>query len=764
MKNFLILIFIFSFSYSLEISVNYAKYKGEDYSIMNIINDKPFFCKEIKENSYKCTFDKLPDTPVFETNTIFFHIKPHFIGDDFVLDINSKYKSTIKSFEKNLYEKYTKSLKPSLKTKKWVIISYKNKLPFLTNRVLKGLQFPLEVVNEEFFIGAIDVDGNPIEENSQSADVDEYFSIVRKFRADKPVMDDIDSFIRSFQTSLFMPDIMLMKIKLLDEEGNHDELLKISKVWLKNFSANENLPEVLLLTAKTYSAMGFMSDAVYFYERLFTEYPTNKFTYEAMVYLADQLYTAGDEKKAFEFYNRALMFTKDIEVASLAASRLGQRYMEKGKIEKSASYYTKVYDSNKNYILRDRVYAYDLAKELANHFQYPLALKILKDLFKDVKKIDDEYESMLYNLALWSYENKDYKESVKYIDKYLKEFEDFGEFSNKVEPLRDKVVFEVDDKNTTALMQKYDNIIKNYKGEELADKAFYKKIMLLNKLKKYEEILALKEKIKTLPDSIFKEKDKKSFISNIVKTLTVNNLKKDCFKAIKYYNDYNITLDTKYDEELFNCSYKIREFNIASRVCNKYLNSFDNKIALKWSINKEKVLKKVNNYKGVVNIVDDICNLNKKCDEFKYDKFDALWKLKNYEDAIALSKELEKNRKIKNIDMFYKIISYAKSINNNLLIYDYAKKIVDYQNRYKTATYTPSIEFLLVQKAKELKKMNMAKKTLIDLSKKKISDENKARVFYDLGNITNDKNYLKKCLEINGSKTWKPLCKDALSL
>jgi tetratricopeptide (TPR) repeat protein len=754
--------FLFSFSYSLEISVNYAKYQGEDYSTLNIKNDETFSCIE-KDKKYICTFDKLPDTPVFETHTIFFYIKPLFDKDTFILEITPKTKSFIKSFEKNLYDNYDKSLKHLKKAKKWVIISYKNKPPFLTNKKIDGLQFPLEVSEQEFFIGAIDVDGNPIEEDSKSADVDEYFKIVKKFKKNGDVMEDIDMFIKSFPNSLFTPDVILMKLKLLDQENNHDELLKFSKIWIKNFSFNENLPEVLLLTAKTYSAMGFMSDAVYFYERLFTEYPQNKFTYEAMVYLADQLYTSGDEKKAFEFYNRALMFTKNIEVASLAASRLGQRYMEKGQAEKSASYYNKVYDSNKLYILRDKEYAYNLAKELGNHLQYNLALKILTDLFKDVKKTDDEYESMIYHLALWNYEDKNFKTSVEYIDRYLKEFEDLGEFSAQIESLRDKVVFEVDDKNTTAMMNKYNNIIKNYSGDKIANRAFYKKIKLLEKLKKYDEILSLKDEIEKLPNSIFKEKDKKDFIYNTAKNLVQNNLKKDCFKAIKVYGDYNISLDKKYDDDIYNCSYKTREFNIASRICNKYLNSFDKKIALKWSINKEKVLKKLRNYQGVVNIVDDICTLDKNCDDYKYDKFDALWNLEKYESSIALSKELEKNKKIKNIDIFYKIISYAKSINNDLLVYDYAKKIVDYQNRYKTSTYTPSIDFLLVQKAKVLNKKDVAKNTLINLSKKKISDENKARVFYDLGNITNDKKYLQKCLEINGSKTWRPLCKDALS-
>ena len=764
MKNLLILILFFNLSYSLEISVDYAKYKGVDYSIMNIKNNTPFKCKKESAKFYKCFFDKLPDTPVFETNTIFFHIKPIFHKNQFFLEIHLKSKSIIKSFKKNLYKKYIKSLKPLSKAKKWIIIAYKKRVPFLTNKPLDGLKFPLKVPNDNFFIGAIGVNGKPIGENTQTADVDRYFAILRGFNENKPVLDDINSFIKIYPKSLFMPDILFLKIKILNKEGKQDELLNLTKLWIKHYSSNENLPEVILITAKTYSAMGFMSDATYFYERLFTEYPTSKFSYEAMVYLADQLYMIGDDKKAFDFYNKALMLTKDINVASLAASRLGQRYMEKGEIKKSVSYYEKIYKSNKNYILKNRNYAFNLAKELASHEQYSLAIKIMEDLFKKMRSSDDNYETSIYYLALWNYEFGNYKESLKYINKYSKKFQDFGNFSRQIAILRDKALFQVDDKNTTKMMQNYNEIIKNYQGQNLAKKALYKKIMLLNKLKKYKEILNMKDEIATIPDSMFKKNAKKVFIENIAKTLTIKNFDKNCFQAIKYYKEYNLTLSKKYDEKLYKCAYKIRKFDIASIVCNKYLDSFNSKIALKWSINKERVLKETGDYQGVVNIVNDICNLDKKCDKFRYDKFYALWKLGKYQDAIALSQKIEKNGKIKNIDMFYKIISYGRRINNNLLIFTYAKKIVDYQNRYKVSTYSPNIEFLLVQKAKILKKMKVAKETLIELSKKNISPENKARVFYELSNITNNKSYLKKCIKIKKSKTWRPLCQEALSL
>jgi hypothetical protein len=71
---------------------------------------------------------------------------------------------------------------------------------------------------------------------------------------------------------------------------------------------------------------------------------------------------------------------------------------------------------------------------------------------------------------------------------------------------------------------------------------------------------------------------------------------------------------------------------------------------------------------------------------------------------------------------------------------------------------------VVVDSAKKLNKKGEAIKILKHLTTLKINDEDKARAYYMLASLTNQKKYLNKCLEQNNSKTWKGLCKDALSV
>ena len=94
------LIFFVTFLYSLEINVNFFKDK-KTYEILTIYSDFPFICKKYK-SKIKCIFDKLPSTPVFKSETIYFKINPLFKDNKFILDFDIKSKTfLIKNFEDN---------------------------------------------------------------------------------------------------------------------------------------------------------------------------------------------------------------------------------------------------------------------------------------------------------------------------------------------------------------------------------------------------------------------------------------------------------------------------------------------------------------------------------------------------------------------------------------------------------------------------------------------------------------------------------------
>ena len=746
-----LLIFFITFLYSLEINVNFFKAK-KTYEILTIYNDFPFICKRYK-NKVKCIFDKLPSTPVFKSNTIYFKINPSFKDNIFIIDFNIKSKTfLIKSFEDNLYNNplIGKELK---KAKKWVIIAGDD-ISFIDTKKTDGLNFYFRN-SPKLYIGAIDENGNPLTINKESKDILKYFEIKKAYEKGLNVLQEIDNFIKNYPNSVFLPDIEYLKLEILDSMNNSDEVISLGKKWIKKYAFNEHLPKVLLLIAKNYTKLGFLSDASYFYERILTEYPNTKESFLAMIYWADQMYMSGDSKKAFKLYEQALYNTKDIDIASLAAMRLAQRYMDKGDIKKAVDYYKKVFEANKEFILKDKQKAFELAKSLAAHNFYSLAIEIGESLIKKLKKLDDLYEPLEYYLALWSYENKDYKKALYWINRYLNEFP-YGDYSEQVSNLRDKVLFEVEDGNLTKQLANINEIIEKYKGEDIAKKAFYKKILLLEKMKKYEEIL--KEEQNILNNSYFK--NPKEFIKKIAKEYAISLFEnKNCVKLIEIVKKYKIILDKKYDEKLYNCAIKVREYELASVICNKYLNSPDDKIFTKWMKRKIKALEGMKDYKNLIIAIDDLCQVEKKCYNYQLIKFFALWELKEYKKALKVAKILEQKEDIRNSDAFIKIVRWALKNSDYLTASLYAKKIIDLQNKFKVYPYSPFVEFIYVKYSKSDDRV----KVLLDLLPR-VKGEDKARAYYMLANLTKNKEYLDKCLDVNNSTLWKNLCKDAKKL
>jgi tetratricopeptide (TPR) repeat protein len=746
------LLFLFSFLFAFELNVDFYKDKKR-YEILTIYDDKPFLCKAQDKNVI-CEFNRLPSTPTFKSSTIFFKINPVFKNGKFYLVINIKKFYQLKSFENNLYENSLITPFKLKKAKKWVIIASDKKIKTHKNQ---GLKFYFHHSIHPY-IGPIDDNGDPIEASKESEDVLKYFEIINAYKKGIDVSMEIEDFVNDYPNSVFLPDVLFLKLKILDKKNESDEVIKLAKIWIKKFAYDENLPKVLLIMANNYSKIGFLSDAAYLYQRIINEYPKSKEAYLSMIYLADQLYTTGDDKKAFKYYEKALYSTDDIEIASLAASRLAQRYMDKGNIRKAIEYYMKIYNANKNYLLRDKQKAYELAKTLASHNAFELATKIGDDLIKNLKKTDDLYEPLEYNLAQWYYEMQNYKRALFWIEKYLNEFP-YGEYSDAVAALRDKVIFEVPDKNLTKQLQVIDDILQKYKGD-IFYKALYKKIMILYKMKKYDEIIKLEDKIQEIPDKIFK--DKKEFLNKVyVEYVTKLLNKKDCLDAINLIKSKKLTLDKKYDDKVYECAIKVKDYNIASIVCNKYLASSDDKIFVKWMKRKIKALEGLGDYKNLILAIDDLCNVMKKgCYEYKLKKFFALWKLKRYKEALKLVKELDKYQHIRNTDAFIKIVNYALQNNDNLLAATYAKKIIDLQNRFKAYPYSPFVEFTYAKFSKNKKEAIRVLKDVLN----RVKGEDKARAYFMLANFTKDKKYIYECLKVKDSKLWRGLCEDAKDL
>ena len=314
------------FLLALNIQVDYGKNKNA-YEILTLYDKNKFICED-KNHTIVCKFNKTPITPFFKDKSRFFFITPKF-GKNFLLIIKPKGKYKIFSFEDNLYNNPLITPFKLKEAKKWVIIVNEN---FLSKEKTKGLNFYYHH-NYLPYVGAIDDNLRPV--NTQiSKDIIKYFEILNSYKKGLDVINEIDDFVKNYPKSIFIPDVLYLKLKVLDKENRSEDVVSLGKEWIKKYAFSEKLPEVLLIIGKNYSKMGFLSEASYYYNRIITDYPNTKWAYLAMIYLADNLYTTGDDKKALKLYKDVLYSTTDLDIASLAASRLAQRYIDKGDIKK----------------------------------------------------------------------------------------------------------------------------------------------------------------------------------------------------------------------------------------------------------------------------------------------------------------------------------------------------------------------------------------------------------------------------------------------
>ncbi|WP_457559888.1 tetratricopeptide repeat protein [Caminibacter sp.] len=744
-------LFLPIFLFALNINIDYGNAK-KPYEILTLYNSTPFVCKKITEKKVECEFNKVPKTPVFKDSTRFFKINPKFKKKNFLIEIEIKAPFKMYSFKDNLYNNPLITPFKIKKAKKWVIIANEQ---FLKNGV-RGLKFYYKHTYLPY-IGAIDEQLNPVNIKTNS-DILKYFEILKAYKAGRDVLPEINDFIQRYPKSVFLSDVLYLKLKVLMKNNDFNDVISLGKQWIKQYAYSDKMPEVLLMIGRSYAQEGFISDASYYFNRVMTDYPNTKWAYLAMIYLADQLYAMGDDKKAFAYYEKALYSTTDLNVASLAAARLAQRYMDKGDIKKAVEYYQKIYRANKEFLLKDKQKAYELAKMLASHKMYTFAIEIGSDLLKKLKKLDDLYEPLLYNLAKWSFENRDYKQALKYVEKYLKLFP-YGDYSDAAKMLRDKILFNLPENNLTKKLNYINVIIKNYQGE-IKQKAIVQKAKILYDMKKYSEIIKMLNQLKQIPKNIFPDKEK--FIKKVLRDYAVSllNLKK-CFKAVSLIKKYHIVLNKKYDDILYECAMKARNFNLASVICNKYLDNPSDKIFIKWMKRKIEALWELGDYKDVAEGVEDLCNVMKKgCYKYRLMEFNALWQLKGYKKALKIAEILSKYKDIQNADAFIKIVRWALQNNNNLLAATYAKKIIDLQDEFKAYPYSPFVEFVY---AKYTKNKKEAIKVLKDLLNR-VSGEDRARALFMLANLTGEKKYLDECLKVKNSTLWKGICKDALNL
>ncbi|BBG66647.1 paralysed flagella protein PflA [Hydrogenimonas sp.] len=774
---------------ALTIDIKRGIEKGHPFAILHIEDKNPFECSEEKGEYdmppvYLCRFDKMPESELQDIGNDFFNISFKKRKGEFLCRIALKKRGSLFPLPPPLHEN---GILPSLQKRSyrhWMVLGYTDEPPYLgmRERFEESIIFPLDL--KEYAIptvGAVDINGNPVFMKN-NRDVERFISVKEAFRAGKykRAYDLATEALEAHPDSIFASDFLRYRIKSLaqqDMKEHAEEIIKLGKRFIKRYTSDEYLPEVLLILARVYSATGFESDANYFFDRLIEEHKGDRFADLGLIYLGDQLYINGKTKEAIKRYLEAYYGTKELDIASLAAYKLAIRYLDMGKTEKGVEYIRKIWEKNPGFILKDKEDAHEIAKQLAARKVFDLAIEIDKALLNRLKKLDDLYERIIFEIAEWYDEKGDIKEAIEWYERYLDEFA-YGEFSDEAKKSLDALFVTGNEGNATQALEKFESLMRDYRGGPIADKALAAKARVLLALKRYEEVLKLAPLIEKIDDEKVKEEAQRSLKSAAEALFERSVEAKECKSAVETVERYGVEVKRGQEEFIFGCYEKYARYDDALRIAKRHLHDKKSRERESWLCRTLHVLVLSERFSDAVKASEDLLSLAGRgaasvCPTYEWDRVKALFAEGRYAEAVSLVKKMSKRYgdDIRMVEVYKAGYDAAKRESDTLQQRWMLQKIIELQNLKRSHPYSPWAEFELMRLYKKEGRISEALKLAESMRDLDLEGEKRARWLYELGTLYESSGEtaeagksFKECSKVKNGGAWKRLCEEALPL
>lgn len=765
---------------ALTLSVNVAREEGEDYSTIHITEDLEFGCLSEKDEfdeirQIQCSFPREPKEKFEPMQTNFFKIDSFSKEGKYFIRIYPTAKMQLLPIANRLYENGNiYHPREHHSAKHWMIIGYTHKLPLISVEKTPqlGINLPIDMREVKMpSVGALDISGNPIE-LERLQDVTAYMRIKSAYEAGNygQLAKDVDELFKLYPKTIFKAELLLYKMRGEHHTNESEALLKVSKEFIREYSDDENMAEVLAYTANAYANVGIQADASYFFERLFKEFPDSKFAALGMVFLGDQFVSSGKQKEGESYLRQALYKTDDIEIASMAAIRLAKISLDRAEIERSAELLEKIIEGNGKYLLHDIEGNYDMARALANRKDQKTAADILTTITTYLPKSDERYESMIKDIGIWLSETDDKPTAYKALKRYQETYGD-SDYAAIVQEALDALFYIPEDANRTALLAEYEGLEEKYADQEIGKKAALEKARLLLSERKYQDVLDLEG------SGVEKEEAYAQFKHEAAKSLAMQTLEKgECSKAIYLSQEYNLTLEQKFDPSLYRCAYETGNYALAQSTASKHLK--DKEDRLKWLYSYAKTLNRSGQYEELTKVSSDVIVLSdiektSKYDDILQDAFYAYERLGKSQGMISTIKELERRRGVDyaDIELYVSMIKLGLKEKDDLLVQTYSNRVMGLQEKTKSYSQSPFVEFAALQVLKNQKKDEEQLGLLEELLKRDLNENESSRAHYMLGSLlmkkgknTEAKEAFEQSVKADEKSAWAELSRDALAL
>jgi predicted negative regulator of RcsB-dependent stress response len=771
--------------FGLELSIQSGKEGGEKFSVLHLRHTAPFSCQatdnefgEIKR--IDCRFPTAPKQNFSPIDNGQMVVTASSTAQGYTITVLPKSKIKLIPVLFDLTkggETYQNNAKKALH---WNVIGYQETLPLLnlSTQSATTINFPIKVVkNTPPYVGGLDLKGNPIK-ITRVQDVTDYMEMKKAYAAKdyNKVLDRAENTLKEYPNTVFKNELMLYQIRSYHQLGEFEKLLALSKQFLRAYSADPGLAEVLVYTANAYSKIGQITDADYFFDRLFDEQKESPFAPLGMIYKAEQYEISGDSKNAAQYYKRALSSTSDVAIASKAAFRLAKIELVNKEDKKAAQYVEKIATVNGAYFSEVSEDAINMAAVFMERNDPKTAVRITEALLNKSNKASDNYQLLLKNLGLQLAKAGKRGEALKRFNEYLNTFK-YGEYVEEVRRAKDGLFFKEGDTNATEEIKKYNDLIDRYGDDSVGRKALYKKAQLLFKEKKYKEVLDIESDLYRLDSTEYPETNQlisKSAIG-FEKTLLKEG---KCADAMKFQKMYKIKLLSEWDEALFNCALKTTQYPTAKKIAQSHLKSNSISERQIWLLRMVKTQFGLGEYKAAIKGGNELITLleaqkNPPLNEIYRIMYDTAQRLGDSDAMIRHIKSIEGAypNDFNDIERYTQMVSLGLKRKDEAMTQTYARKVITLQERTKSNTQSPYIEFTLAQSYQNLGKDTDALNVLKTLNKQKLNAEKRSRQQYLIGAIEQRLGHKREArdafnasIKSDKNSAWGKLAKDALAL
>lgn len=768
--------------FALEISLQGAKEEHKAFSSLHLADKDKFLCQEMKNDfdevfKIVCAFSKSPSQKLQNIQNNFFKISTESKRKTFFLVIEPFFKMKLYPMVFDLTKDDTVFSSNVKLAKHWMIVGYQDKLPYFKEKPDSDItiNFPYKYQEDNFpYVGSLDIQGNPVHVK-RVGDVSEYIKI-KKLYEDKEyefTLELIDEIIQDYPNSLFMAELLFYKIRVHNKLKRYDELIEIAKVYLREYSSDENVPEVLSLIAKAYYKIGMGSDADYFFDRLFSEHEHTVYAKWGHIYKGEMLEANGAASRARKSYSKALKETDNIDVAVAAAYRLAQNLVPFSKIDEATTYVEKISKAKPEFFAETINESIDLMYDFVDQEGYFPGAIIAKALFENLKPDHEEYESLLRFRGMWLSKTEHKKDALVALNLYLKTFED-GIYSEEVQIAKDGLFFDENDENLTAKLANYDNLIKEYVGDSIGNKAIYEKAKLLIKNSMFEDALALEEQLLKLKSEEFKG------IADIITSAAIGTMQKalevkECASVLEIAQVYKIELSDEWDDGIYECAMKGADYELAKKIADKNLNSKDLVERKKWLHRYIKIDFETGNYSNVIEASKELITLignDKKSeyrDVYRY-IFDTYQRLESSNKMIDAMADVEKIYGLDYIDIerYVSVMAVGSDKKDDNLVILYGEKIRKIQKTSQSYAQSPFVEFALFEAYNKKEDYNNALDVIKSLDDIKLKSSVRSRQKYLLGSVYTKlwrddeaKQAYQESIDADKNSAWAKLAKGA---